>query len=163
MRNANITAIFKSSLKIYKQNGDALGDPFNNRLITNFNFYKFVASMGIFITVLYMFYPVKSFIMDGKMVQFIPMEFMFVDQSTLIGFLVTSGIMATLGVYAISGTEYMALSFVAVVLNYGPRVDIMEADFKELDKLWGATSTSTIFYKHAFLTNICRKYDDMRQ
>lgn len=163
MYHLNITAMFKSTLKIYKQNGDARGKPFTDRLIANLNLYKFVASMAILITALYMFYPVKSFIIDGEMVQFIPMEIIFVDQSTMFGFFVASGIMATLGVYAVFGTEYMALSFVAIVMNYGPRVDILEADFNELDRLWATASTSTTYYKHSFLTNICRKYVDMRE
>ncbi|XP_037039267.1 uncharacterized protein LOC119076575 [Bradysia coprophila] len=159
----NITAMFKSSLKIYKQNGDARGKPFTDRLTANFNLYKFVASMAIFITILYMYYPVKSFLIDGEMVQFVPIEFMFVDQSTLLGFLVASGIMGTLGVYAIFGTEYMALTFVAIVMNYGPRVDILNENFDELDKMWLTNSSSAAEYKHSFLVNICRKYADMRE
>lgn len=110
-----------------------------------------------------MYYPVKSYFIDGKLVPFVPLEFMFIDQSTKLGFFIASGIMTVLGIYAIVGTEYMALSFVFVIMNYGPRVDILEENFNELDKLWRHTSSSTVSYRHVYLRNICRKYVDMRE
>ncbi len=159
----NITALFRATHKICVENGNARGAPFLNRMVENFNFYKFVASMAIIITPLYMFYPVKSYVIDGKFVQFVPIEIMFVDQTTSWGFLFSSAVMGTLGLYAIFGTEYMLLTFVAVIMNYAPRVDILEANFNELDALWSETSTSKILYRHTYLRNVCRKYEDMRE
>lgn len=110
-----------------------------------------------------MFYPVKSFLIDGELVPFVPTEIMFVDQSTLLGYFIAGGMMVIMGLYAISGTEYMGLAFVYLILNYSPRVDLLEIDIDELNELWDDTSTSTLAYRHLFLRNICRKYIDMRE
>lgn len=119
--------------------------------------------MALIIIPLYMFYPVKSFVIDGKLVPLVPIEFMFLDQSTKLGFFIASSILTITGMYSIFGTEYILLTFVVVVMNYAPRVDILEENFHELDELWRNTSTSTLAYRHLFLKNICRKYIDMRE
>lgn len=157
----NINALLNSTVKLCKQNSHR--DKFRNRITENFRFYKFIASLAIIVTTLYVYYPLKSYFIDGERVPFLPIEIMFIDQSTLWGFYAASGIFITLGMYAIFGTEYMALSFVFVIMNYAPRVDILEEDFKELDVLWSNPSKSTLAYRHLFLKNICRKYVDMRE
>lgn len=159
----NITALFNSTLKICQLHGNARREKFNNLLIANYKFHKFLACIALIIIPLYMFYPVKSFVIDGKLVPFVPIEFMFVDQSAKLGFFIASAVMMTGGLYATFGTEYIVLAFVVVVMNYAVRVDILEENFHELDELWRDTSTSTLTYRHLFLRNICRKYIDMRE
>lgn len=151
------------TLKICQQSTGRRGIRLESRLLANFTFYKFIASMAIIITIIYMFYPVKSFLIDGELVPFVPIEIMFVDQSTLLGYFIAGVMMVIMGLYAISGTEYMGLTFVYLILNYSPRVDILKIDIDELNELWDDTSTSTLAYRHLFLRNICRKYIDMRE
>ncbi|XP_037040286.1 odorant receptor 67d-like [Bradysia coprophila] len=159
----NIRALFVSSLKICQQNTGSRADRLNHRSNSNFTFLKFIASVAVFIAILYMFYPVKSFLIDGELVPFVPIEIMLVDQSVLWGYIVVSCIMITLGVYAILGTEYMGLAFVFLIINYSPRVDLLEIDIEELNDLWSDTSTSTLAHRHLFLRNICRKCIDIRE
>lgn len=159
----NIAALFESTLKICQQNTGRRGDVLKSRILSNFDFYKFLASLAIIIIVLYTFYPVHSFIVNGELVPFVPIEIMFLDQSTLSGYLTASIIMVTLGIYCVSGTEYMGLIFDYLVTNYSCLVDILEVDIKELDEMWTETSTSTLAHRHLFLRNMCRKYIDMRK
>lgn len=92
-----------------------------------------------------------------------PVEVMFIDQSTITGYCIASSLMVLLGILAVLSTMYMGLTFVMIVMNYGTRVDLFETDFKELDELWSGGSRSSIEYRHMFLRNVCRKAIDMRQ
>lgn len=126
-------------------------------------FYKLCCFLAAMIAVMYICYPTKSYLVDKKLVPLLPVEFMFIDQSTQSGFLLASIIQMILGIYGICGIEFVALSFVILIMNYAPQIDIVEIDFNELDVLWRDTSTSTLAYRHMFLRNICQKYIDMRR
>lgn len=158
-----MVALFKSTLKICQESTGPRGDRVRRRVESNFMLLKFIASLSIFIVITYIFYPVKSFLIDGLLVPFVPLEMMFVDQSTILGYCIASCIMATAGIYAILGTEYLGQVFVFLIINYSPRVDILEVDIDELNELWSDTSTSTLAYRHLFLRNICRKCIDIRE
>lgn len=139
----NITALFKATLKTCKESSGRRGEKLKNRVEVNFKFYKFISYLGMLCTGLYMFYPVKSFLIDGLMVPFVPLEIMFVNQSTKSGFFIASSITVTCSLYAVFGTLYMGLVFVYLIMNYTPRVDVLEIDFIELNELWSNKSTST--------------------
>lgn len=157
-----MTALFKSTLKICQQNRGRRGEKLKNRVDANFTLLKAISSLGILCTAMYTYYPVKSYFIDGILVPFVPLEIMFVDQSTTSGYLIASGIMVTTGMYAVFGTLYMGLAFVYLIVSYTPRVDLLDIDFYDLDELWSNTS-STLASRHLFLRNICRKYIDMRR
>lgn len=159
----NIRALFESTLKICQQNIGSRGERLTSRVRFNFTFLKFIASLAIFLVIIYLFYPVKSFLIDGELVPFVPIEVMFIDQSTMWGYCAVSCAMMTVGVYAIFGTEYMVLAFVMMIINYSLRVEMLLMDIEELNDLWRDTSTSTLAERHLFLRNICRKSIDMRE
>ncbi len=159
----HIRALFESSLKICQQSVGLRADRLKLRLLSNFTFFKGIASLALIVILIYIYYPVKSFLIDGILVPFVPVEIMFVDQSTLWGYLVANGITMVCGIYAVSGTEYMGLTFVYLIANYSLPVEILEIDINELDELWNDLTTSTLAHRHLFLRNICRKYNDMRQ
>lgn len=134
------------------------------RLLANDFLYKFIASLAVIIIAIFLFYPVKSFLIDGVLVPFVPIEVIFLDQTTLPGFLMAGALMIVVGLYCALGTELMGLTFVYLIENYALRVDILEIDFHELDALWEDTkSPATLAHRHMFLRNICRKYIDLRQ
>lgn len=113
---------------------------------------------------MYMYYPLKSYVIDGELVSFEPFEIMFIDQSTMSGYVVANSIMVLAGISSVLGTGYMTLNFVALIMNYGIRVDILKANFNELDEMWSENKSmaSSVAYRHLFLRNICRKTIDMR-
>lgn len=153
----------KSTLKICKDNTGLRAEKIKERVQNNFLFYKLLAVLAAVVGWIYIYYPIYSFLFNGKLVPFIPVEFMFVDHSSNLGFLIASFIQAILSAYALSGDLCMGYLLVYTVMDYRIRVDVTEIDFKEFDDLWNDRSTSTLLYRHMYLRNICRKYIDMRQ
>lgn len=119
--------------------------------------------MSVVLGVTFIYYPVKSYIVDGKLVPLLPTEFMFLDQSNELDFLFANFIQVILCTYGSFGILYVGVGFIVLIKNLAPRVDIVEIDFNELDELWSDTSTSTLAYRHMFLRNICLKYVDIRE
>lgn len=78
----NLTALFNSTLKICQQTTGPLAVKLINRLQEFFYFYKSIVCMGSGIIAVYLYYPLKSYVVDGVRVPFVPLEIMFVDQST---------------------------------------------------------------------------------
>lgn len=120
-----------------------------------------IAFLAIVIAALFTFYPIKSYIFDKELVRFLPLDFIFLDQSTKFGFHFANFLMVILGCEAIIITEYMGLAFVMLIMNYALRVDVVAIDFNELDELWNNVSTSTLALRRMLLRNICRKFIDM--
>ncbi len=112
---------------------------------------------------MYLYFPIKSFIIDHQLVSFVPIEIMFIDQSTVAGYLLANGIFFLFGTFGISVVSYVGLSFGIAIMNYAPRVDILEIDFNELDELWSDTSTSTYAYRYMALKNIYVKFIDLKK
>lgn len=113
--------------------------------------------------VVYLYHPISSYVIEKKLVPFLPIQIMFIDQSTKLGFLLACMFMVTLGIVGICVTAYMGLCFDILIMNYALQVDIVEIDFNELDKMWSETSTISMACRHMFLKNICRKYIDIRK
>ncbi len=132
------------------------------RLNANHSFYIVICIATFIVAVLFFYFPIKSFIFDHQLVPFLPVEIIFVDQSTVRGFLFANMIFLIFGVVGISAVTYVALSFVIAIMSYAPRVDILEIDFNDLDELWSNTSTSTCAYRHEALNNICQKFLDLK-
>lgn len=151
-----------STIKICQQNNGERAEKLKNRMHANFTFYKFLTIVDIVVTIEFLYYPLYSYIFHGKLVPALPVEVMFVDQSTSSGFLITCIIQALLGVYSITQIVYMRYCFIYAIMNYTIRVDIADIDFNELDELWRDTSKSTLSYRNMLLKNICQKYNDMR-
>lgn len=160
----NMTALFNSTLKICKQCAGSQAEKLKSQLHDNFIYYKFLTSLAIGVTVIYLYYPLKSYVIDGELVSFEPFEIMFIDQSTISGYIVANSIMVLAGISCVLGTGYMVLNFVVLIMNYGLRVDILTDNFSELDEMWSEykSMASTVAYRHLFLRNICRKTIDMR-
>lgn len=112
---------------------------------------------------MYLYHPVSTYIMEKTLVPFLPIQLMFIDQSTNLGFFLASIIFVTLGVYGICVTAYVGLSFDILIMNYAPQVDMVEIDFNELDEMWSDISTNSLSNRHMFLKNVCRKYIDIRK
>lgn len=152
------TALFNDTRRMCKINGT---NKVRDRLLNNFKFYKFCAFFVVLAVVCFIAYPSKAFIVDHQHVPLLPIEFMFVDQSTLSGFLIANFIMSILGLFANAGTTLTVLLIAVIVTNYSIMVDLFEEDVKSLDEMWTGTSTTTVRHRHFFLRNICRKQQDL--
>lgn len=122
--------------------------------------YKLFTLAVILSGLIFIFYPIGAFIHRRELNSLLPIEIMFTDQSTLSGFLVANSFMIVMGAYAIVGTIYMGLHFIAAILNYTVMVDLIEIDIKKLDGFWDGNTTTTTSERHMFLRNICQKCQD---
>ncbi len=155
-------ALFNSTIKICKLTGyGCWANKVKYRLLYNYRFCKWTGFAIILSLLIFVAYPVKALFVDGELISLLPMEILFVDQSTLTGFITANVIMSVLGVFGAFATAYAILSVVATILNYSLFVDILEEDIKSLDGMWNGTSDTSVSHRHLFIRNICRKQQDM--
>lgn len=123
-----------------------------------------IFAFGFLSTVsLYVMIPAKTFIVDNEWMALIPMEILFCDQSTLVGFLVANVVQAELGLHGTIASISYELIFIIIISNYSIFVNLLAEDFKDLDKMWTDEIKVTVAYRHAFLLNICKKRQDMNR
>lgn len=111
----------------------------------------------------YVSIPVKFFFFNEMWIPLIPMEFMFVDQSTLSGYITASVIQGVLGIFAGLATIMYGSGFLISVCNYNFHVHLIAQDFQDLDGMWNGSSQTTVAVRHAYLSNICWKLQDMER
>lgn len=104
--------------------------------------------------------PFFSYFVEHRYMALLPSEILFVDQSSMSGFLTANAIMAFCGVYAASGTIFFVTLFILIVSNITVQVELIGDDFKSLDEMW-ANKKTTLAYRHAFLRTICVRCQDM--
>lgn len=157
----HIAALFKTIGKICQENNGSRGEILTMRLKANHSFYKVLCSLTAFTGLAYLYQPLKSFILDRQLVPLLPIEFFFIDQSKAIEFVVANVVMVITAAFAISAIAYIGLNFFVIIMSFAPLVDLVQADFDELDELWCGPSTLNLLYRRRFLNNICRKYIDL--
>lgn len=157
-------ALFNSTRNICGTNATGCrAKKIKNRLQEIFKFCKWTAFFVNICILIFVAYPAKAFLVDGQYISLLPIKIMFIDQSTLSGFLTANVIMSIMGLMANIGTAYSILLIVNVISNYAIMVDGVEDDFKCLDEMWSGTSDTSVKYRHLFLRNICQKKQDMEK
>lgn len=105
--------------------------------------------------------PVKVFIVEGELLSLIPMEIVFCDKSTKIGFAAANFMQAIMATYAVFCVANYAISFIIIICSYNLQVNLLEEDLKDLDEMWSGKMEVSLAYRRAFLINICKKRQDM--
>lgn len=118
--------------------------------------------IGVIICIFsYVALPIKLFLVDDVWMSLLPMEIIFCEQSTLSGFLAANAVQAHMGIYYGLATMMYPSVFLVSICYYRFQVELVGEDFKDLDKMWNGTSTTSVGYRHAYLRNICHKLQDM--
>lgn len=107
--------------------------------------------------------PFKSYFVDGVLMTLLPVEIMFVNQSTYVGYAIGSGYIGLTGCYAVLGTILYGASFILAVLLYSLHINLIEEDFKDLDDMWMEGSVVPLVHRRYYLTNICKKRQDIQK
>lgn len=107
--------------------------------------------------------PFKSYIVDKKLIPLLPLEIIFVDQSTFAGFAVANTIISGLGMFAGLGTILYGAVFIYAIRMYSLLVNLIIEDFKDLDNMWADASTASLRHKQLLLRNICNKQQDIKE
>lgn len=117
-----------------------------------------MSSVGLFVVC-----PFKSYFVDNELISLLPLEIVFVNQSTYSGFAIANTVMTSMGVFAALGTVLYGALFVYAILMYALLVDLIGQDFKDLDDMWAEGSTVPLAHKQSFLKNICKKKQDTKK
>lgn len=112
---------------------------------------------------LFVAYPFKAYIVDNELQSTVPIEIIFVDQSTTSGFVVANIVMSTMGILAYFFSVFYGQAFIFCIFNFSVQVDLIGEDFENLNEMWTDTVGMNIPYKRAFLRNICIKCQDMNK
>lgn len=155
-----LTAVLKFSFKLCRQTVGKRAETLENKQRFILRMSKWITFFAFLSAWLYIFYPIKAFIEHGELVPLLPIEIMFTDQSITSGFLIANSLMVIMGLYAVSGSLYMGLHFVAAILNYSMQIDLIEFDVKELDELWSNKTKRSPSDRHRLLRKICQKCQD---
>lgn len=153
-------ALVNSTRRLCKMNLAAIRSELLRRHLNRF--YPFcklftcsLLSSGIF----YFFAPVKSYFIDHKLLSLCPIE-MFIDQTTFKGYVIANSYFALGGLLAYLISIFYSLIFAFCIVIVSLHVDLINEDLKELDEMWKSKRKTTEKYRHAFLSNVCKKVQD---
>lgn len=156
--------VFFNIRKICRQNlSGSRVDILKSHLVGTLKFLKLYAvgvtsCLGLFVAC-----PIKALVVDKELMSLLPIEIIFVDQSTYLGFAVGNCAMAVMGIYAALGTILYGAAFIFCVLMYALKVDLIGQDLKDLDEMFADKSTVPLAFRHAYLKNICKKRQDIKR
>lgn len=117
------------------------------------------SSLGLFVAC-----PIKLYFVDNELMSLLPIEIIFVDQSTgFSGFAIANAVMTVMGIFAALGTILYGAVFIFAIRMYSLQINLIGQDFKDLDEMWAEGSTVSLRHKQSFLKNICNKRQDIRK
>ncbi len=155
-----ITAVHNFSFKIIRQAGRDAADQLENRQLQNLKYCRPILYLALTSVLIFIYNPIKSFLVNREFLSLLPIEIMFTDQTQLSGFLIANALMTLMGIYATCASLIMGMHFVLAISNYSIQVDLIEFDMKQLDVFWSSMKTSTLSERQLFLRNICQKCQD---
>lgn len=122
--------------------------------------YKFLCIYSLAVTMslrVFLACPFKLYFFDNELMALLPLEIIFIDQSTQIGFVAANFVMVILGGFAVLGTILYGASFICIVYVYALQIKLLKEDIRDLDSMWRDSSVVPLAYRHYFLRNICVK------
>lgn len=111
----------------------------------------------------FVLYPIYAYITEGRLVPLMSLEFPFVNQTSMKGYLIGLVIMLFFGftaLFCFVGFDSMVLM---LLLVYGSLVTQLELDLKEYQEMWENQGTFSTKQREDFLRNICTKYQDINR
>ncbi len=148
-------------MKIIRQAGRHTAEQFENQQRKNLKLFKLISLVMLQSFLMFMYNPMKSYIVNRELQSLLPIDIMFTDQTELFGFLIANVVMVSMGVYLICVSLFVSLHFYAIIFNYSIQVDLIEIDIRQLDALWSnKTNKASLAERHLFLRNICQKCQD---
>ncbi len=154
-----VAALHKFSIKITRQADKLVAEELEKQQRQNFKLYKFIGFLVVKSLLVFLYNPTKAFLVNRELQSLLPIDFVFVDQSELSGFLIANAIMVVMGIYLVLVSLY-TVNFYSIIVNYSIQADLIEADVKQLDAFWSNTKTTSLSERHSFLRNICLKCQD---
>lgn len=114
--------------------------------------------LGIYFAV-----PIKTYFVDNELVALMPVEILFCDPSTTLGFTFKTFVQILMGVHLVLISYASTVPLFTYILTYDVEVNILGENFNELDEMWTNHRNVSLAYRHAFLFNMCKKRQDMNK
>ncbi len=111
---------------------------------------------------LFLCYPIYGYVARAELIQIMPMEFPFVDQATVSGFIVANLIMMKMGVWAYVGSVGFDVFLARTIYNYCALLKLLQQDildFIEMSKV-DKDDDESKQYREAFFRNFLIKCQD---
>lgn len=106
-------------------------------------------------------YPIYVYVNENRLVPIMRIEFPFLDQTNMEGYLIGLAIMLLFGVLAVVGSVAFDLLVLMIFLEYGSLVTQLEQDLDDYHEMWKNKATFSAQYRDLFLRNICMKFQDI--
>lgn len=90
-------------------------------------------------------------------------EFPFLDQTNIKGYLLGLGIMLLFAVLGLAGSVAFDLVVLILLLQYGSLVTQLVLDFEDYHQIWKKKENFTPQFRENFLQNIFMKYQDINR
>lgn len=107
-------------------------------------------------------YPIYAYVTENRLVAIMRIEFPFVDQTEMKGYLIGLAIMLLFGFLAVVGS--VAYDFLVAILlfGYGSLVTLLVLDLEDFHEMW-LNKTLSERDQEKFLRNICLKFQDINR
>lgn len=147
--------------KLYKEYTEG---PKANVLKVHVN--EMLVSIKIFVPIqtlallVFVCYPIYGYVTKHELIQIMPMQFPFIDQSTYGGFIVANLMMMKMGLWAYFGSVGFDLFLGRMIDNYCCLVKLLQQDIAEYIEMSKKNSGYSKKYRRAFLRNFLLKCQD---
>lgn len=124
---------------------------------------KICVVVSVLCFVVFLLYPVTAYVTDGRLVPLMRVEFLFVDQTTMKGYLIGQAFMLLFGVLGLVGNVAFDLAVLILLMEVKSLITLLEHDlddYYEISKKGEAYSTQQ---QDILLRNICMKYNDIHR
>ncbi len=112
---------------------------------------------------LFSLYPMYAYVSENRLVPLMRMEFPYLDQTNMKGYLVGLTLMLIMGVFSVCGNVAFDLATLMLLLQYRSLVTLFILDLDEYHEMWNDKESFSSSHRENFLRNICMKYQDINQ
>lgn len=117
-----------------------------------------LASFAVFLL-----YPIYVYVNESRLVPLMRIEFPFVDQSYMKGYLIRLAIMLLLAVLGVSGSVAFDILTLMLFLEYGSLVTQLGQDLNNYHEMWKNKEAFSEHSRQLLLRTICLKYQDINE
>lgn len=122
---------------------------------------KIFIAISLLCFAIFALYPIHAFVNEQRLIPIMRIEFPFLDQTTMKGYLIGLAIMLVFAILGVAGSVAFDLMVLQLLLQYGSLVTQLILDFDEYHEIWENKNKFSAEYRDHFLKNILLKYEDI--
>nr|QGW45439.1 odorant receptor 66 [Bradysia odoriphaga] len=111
----------------------------------------------------FVLYPMHAYVTEGQLIPIMRIEFPFVDQTIMKGYLIGQTFMLLFGFFAVVGSVAFDLAVLTLLMGFKSLVTLLLHDLDDYHEFSKEREASSTQYRDSFLKNICKKYNDIHR